>query len=453
MKKALIVLVVLVVVAAGVWFWLGRKDAPAPDEADKEAPATVVAKVGPVRVVVESTGKVTPEQEVEIKCKASGEVVKLPVDVSDKVKKGQLLVQLDPENEDRSVKRARVALAASVAKVEQARLGLRISERNLTTERTRAEAALVSAEAKAKEARSKFERAKELTARSTISEQEFEEADSARAEAKSSLEDARARVEDLKTEKLAIDAKRQAVRVAEAQVESDKLNLSEAEQRLQETKVVAPIDGTVAERNVQVGQIIASGISNVGGGTSAMTLVDLSRMYVLASVDESDIGRIKPGLRARVTVDAYPDIVFPGEVSRVAAKGKEVSNVVTFEVKIEVQGRRRSLLKPGMRANVEIQAVDKDKALLVPVAAVGRRRRSRYVTVKKPDGATEEREVQVGVSDGERMEITSGLKEGEAVVVGKGGGSSRWRAGENGARQDRRRGRMQMRMMGGRRRR
>jgi multidrug resistance efflux pump len=353
------------------------------------------------------------------------------VDVSDAVRKGDLLLQLDPENEQRSLKRAEVSLAVSQAKLAQARLSFQVAERELATERTRAEASLKSAEVKAREAESKLKRVKELHGKNMASREELESAQTTAAQATADLEGARARIEDLKSLEIQIDSKKQGIAIAEAQVETDKISLDDAKQRLAETTVTAPIDGVVANRDVQVGQIIASGVSNVGGGTAVMTLADLSRTYVLVSVDESDIGRIETRQRARITVDAHPDAFFPGEVVRVATKGLTSSNVVTFEVKVEVKGQSRRLLKPEMSANVEITAVEKDDVLLVPVNAVQRRRREQTIMVRKEDGSSEERTVQTGASDGEMMEIVEGLSEKETVLVPKGGAQSRWRGGSS----------------------
>jgi multidrug resistance efflux pump len=226
---------------------------------------------------------------------------------------------------------------------------------------------------------------------------------------------------------------------------------------------MSPIDAIVADRKVQEGQIIASGINNVGGGTTVMTLADLSRIFVLVAVDQSDIGKVEAGQTAQIVVDAYPDAFFPAKVVRVAPKGVNSQNVVTYEVKVEVLGPRRNLLKPEMLASVSITAVDKTGVLVVPVNAVERRRRDRVVTVVKPDAANaqagtaeakegeerkgEERSIEVGATDGEQIEVLSGLSEGELVQLKGSATQSRWQRGGDvdKARQDR----MKMRMMGG----
>jgi len=451
MKKAVIISLVILV-GAGVWWKFFRSN---PDQGGKDLSESEIQLIdvekGSLLVTVEATGRVVPEQEVEIKCKASGEIIQLPVDVSDVVKQGDLLVQIDPQYEKRSVNRSKVALAVSEARLAQAKLNLRIAERDLATERTRAESALKSAEAKSQETEAKLGRVRQLLEKKMASREELDGTETANAQARSDLENARARVLDLTTIEVQIENEKEDVKIAEAQVESDKISLSDTNQRLEDTTVLAPIDGVVGERNVQVGQIIASGINNVGGGTTMMTLADLSRMYVLVSVDESDIGKIRVGQLSEITVDAHPDDVFPGEVVRVATKGSLTSNVVTFEVKTEITGDQRDLLKPEMTANVEITAVEKDNVILVPVDAVGGKGRERFVTIAEEDGSTEERPVTIGDTDGERMEIVSGLSEGETIVAS--GSSGLWSQDEDSAGDDARASRIrrhiQMRMMSG----
>jgi HlyD family secretion protein len=456
MKKFIIILLLVCAVAAGWYYGINNKVEVG--QQDKPDWKTIPVERGFIRMVVESTGRVVPELEVEIKCKASGEVINLPVDVSDRVKKGDLLVQLDPDDEKRSVERAEVALTVSQARLSQAKLKLEATERDLSTERMRTGADLGSAEAKKLETKAKLDRVEQLIKKEIASPQELEVAQAEHAKATADLESARARAEDIKTWDVQIASLRQEIKIAEAQVVSDKLSLSDARQRLEDTTVFAPIDGVVAERNVQVGQIIASGINNVGGGTAVMKLADLSRIYVLVSVDESDIGSIEVGQQSQITVDSHPDVVFPGQVVRVATKGTIDSNVVTFEVKVEIAGSDQHLLKPEMTANVEIVVAQKESVLLVPVAAMERGKREHFVTVKK-NGISDKRTVETGISDGEFMEVISGLSEGEQILIPENISQGRWgkadkKDNKNGGKGGNvRRDVIRMRMMGGRRRR
>lgn len=429
MRKLVVILLIAGVAAGSVYYLKGRQSRTMAD-----APESATAKVerGPIVLSVSTVGRVVPNLEVDIKCKASGEVIRLPYDVSDSVEKGKLLVELDPVDEQRLVKQAEESLSASKARLAQARQNLLIAEKDLVSEKKRAEATLKSAQARARDDLAKSERMKQLFHEELASQEAYDSAETAAVQAVSDLENARIRIEELKTEELALELRRQDVHLAEAQVESDKVSLLIAQQRLKDTKVVAPINGVVSTRNVQIGQIISSGISNVGGGTTVLTLADLSRLFILASVDESDIGNVRVDQPARITTDAFPGETFRGQVVRIATKGVNTSNVVTFEAKVEVLGHNKSMLKPEMTATLEIIAARKDDALYVPVEAIYTNGEQRIALVMEKNGETEERPVEVGISDGVNLEITSGLSEDETVVIQKGRAESRWRNNPQG---------------------
>jgi len=423
MKKIAVIVIVLGA-AVGAYFLFFRGGE---HKEDANGERTVRIERGTIRTVVSSTGRVVANLDVEIKCKASGEVVRLPFDVSDVVKKGDLLLELDPVDETRSVRRAETALGASKARLVQAQKNLDIAVRGLATAKQRARASLRGAEARAKDARTKAERMRQLLAKRLCSQEDCDTAETAAVQAAADLEGAKIRIEELATEEMALELRHQDVRLAEAQVELDRIAVENARQRLADTKVVAPIDGIVADRQVQIGQIISSGISNVGGGTTVLTLSDLSRLYVLASVDESDVGQVEVDMPVEITADAFQGTSFRGKVVRIAARGKDVSNVVTFEVKIEVLGKEKTRLKPGMTANVKVVAASKENVLLVPTEAVMTDGELQVVLVKNGENPPEERPVRLGLSNGVHAEVTGGLKEGETVIVRPDDAESRWR--------------------------
>jgi RND family efflux transporter MFP subunit len=447
MKKTIITVAVIAVIIVG-WVLLkpGRNG-----NASAEAEVTAIkVERGPIRSAVSCTGRVVSNLDVDIKCKAGGEIISLPFDVSDSVSKGDLLAELDPADEQRRVNQAKVQLSSSQARLGQARQNLDTAVKNLQVERKRAEANLESARAKDAEASARAERISGLFNQGHVSREELEAAETAATVASTELENAEFRLEELKIEEEALDVMRKNVDLAEAQVESDRIELETAEQRLADTKVVSPMDGVVAERFVQVGQIISSPTSNVSGGTTLLTVSDLSRIYVIASVDESDIGSVEVGQPADITADALPDSRFRGEVVRIATRGQNVSNVVTFEVKIEVTGKEKDRLKPEMTANVEIIAGENPDALILPASAISRDGGKSLVYVPGDD---EPRtiEVETGIEDGVIVEILSGLEEGQEVLVDSGRIQSRWVGGDEGdaARQERIRQRMMQRMQGG----
>ena len=412
-------LVVAALAAGGLWAWQRRASAA---EA-KPAGEVVRAERTAIERSVESSGTVAANLEVEIKCRASGEVTELPVDVSDAVKQGDLLCQLDPQDQELAVRSTRAAVAQSQARLAQAKAALEEARLALVTNRDRSAAMLTSAKVRAEAASSKADRQRQLVDAKLGSAEELEASQADAAAATADLRGAEVAVEELKQQEVAITGREQDVKLAEAELEAQNIGLSTAERNLKYTTVLAPLDGVIASRSVQEGSIVASGISNVSGGTTIMTLLDMSRVFVLATVDESDIGGVQDGQAARVEVDSYPRRAFEGRVTRVSPQGVSVSNIVTFEVKVEVTDADKGLLKPAMTGNVTIVEASKADALTVPVAAVSRRGAEAFVTL----ASGEKKPVTLGLEGPERTEIASGLADGDEVRVGDGEAESRWR--------------------------
>ena len=204
------------------------------------------------------------------------------------------------------------------------------------------------------------------------SREEMESADTEAATAETALQAAQIAIDELKQQEIQIEFKREAVKIAEAQLQSDQIRLDNEKQQLAYSTVTAPLDGVVSALNVQKGTIVASGMSGFSGGTTIMTLSDLSRVFVIATVDESDIGEARVGQKARITVASFPGRTFTGQVVRLATKGVNSSNVVTFEVKVEVMDESKSLLRPEMTGNVTIIQDDRKDVLTLPSSAIVR---------------------------------------------------------------------------------
>ncbi len=489
MKKIIVGVVLLGILGAGAYYW---KSSGTTEEEDTGIELGKIEQ-GPIKQTVSCTGKVVSNLDVDIKCKASGTVIKLPFDISDVVHKGDLLVELDQIDMERVYKQSEVSLDASKARLATAKENLLVAQRTLKTDRERAKASLASAEAASMDARAKADRLKKLFEKKLASQEECDTADTAAVLAQSNLSGAKVKMEELNTQKQALEVSRQSVKLAETQVRSDEIALQVASDRLHDCIVKAPMDGVVTDRTVQTGMIIASGVSNVGGGTTILTLSDLSRIFVLASVDESDIGKVAVGQPAVITVDAYPSIRFAGKVVRIASKGLNTQNVVTFEVKIEVLGavkphimgddsetpgesatkapasqakkkhrvkiadlfaaenlipEKKSLLKPEMTANIDMTTAERDNALLIPVEAVSRQAGLMYANVPGPDDMIDRKPIEVGITDGLYYELLAGLNDGDTIVIFRGEGDSRW---SNGRRSGGARRTMRMIRMGSRR--
>lgn len=422
MRRWFIAIVIFLLIIAGAWFALRKKPLKRP------VFKTVAAKVGPLRVTVESTGSVQSNLDVPIKCQASGEIIKLPYDISDYVKKGAVIVQIDPKLEKWAVESAQASLSAAEAGLEQAKENVLIAQSNLITTRQQDLANLANAQVAARNAATAAHRDQVLLQEKLGSQATYDTAQTASEKAADDLATARIAIEQLKAEAMNIKYLQQAVTLAQASVDDDRVRRDEAREQYSYTTVKAPISGVVSARTAQVGQVISSAITNVGGGDTAMTISDLSRIFVMASVDESDIGNVKLGQAVQITADAYPGVLFRGKVVQIGVTGQSVSNVVTFNVKIEVLGKNKSLLKPTMTANTRIICAYKKSVLQVPFEAVATKGRRHYVFVST-GGHLHPQKVAVGLTNGEQWQITAGLKAGQQVVAHASTGQGIWSKG------------------------
>jgi HlyD family secretion protein len=279
--------------------------------AKQEAPVPSVYQAVPVErrdiiVSARASGTIQPDTTVEVKSKASGEILDIMVETGSLVKRGALMISVDPRT-------ARNTMA-------------------------QAEAQLEVAKARMANALSQKKRADELFTSKALTETEFEQAQ---------LDYANAR----------------------AAVVSAQVDVENARIQLEDTDVRSPISGTVIEKSVERGQVISSPTRDVGGGTVLLKMADLNLVQVRTLVDETDIGKIQPGLRSTVTVDAYPNRPFQGSVLKVEPMAVTQQNVTMFPVLVRIENRE-GLLKPGMNAEVEIHVGRRDSVLAVPNAAL-----------------------------------------------------------------------------------
>jgi HlyD family secretion protein len=277
-----------------------KKDAP-----KVEIPVEPVAR-RTITLSVDATGTVEPIDLVEVKSKASGQILKMPVAVGSVVKAGDLLAQIDKVDVQNAYDQAR--------------------------------AALVAAETRAKVSTAQKQRADDLLASGVITAEEHETAELDHANAQSALVQART-------------------------------NLSSAKQRLDDATVRAPIAGTVLAQPVAVGQVISSATSSVSGGTTLLTMADLSRIRMRVLVSETDIGNVKPGQPATVSVDAYPNRPFRGQVEKIEPQAVVQQSVTQFPVLVSLDNEE-GLLLPGMNGEVTMLVARQNDVLAVPVDAL-----------------------------------------------------------------------------------
>ena len=353
-----------------------------------------------IEVAVSSAGVVEPLATVEVKSKASGEVLDLMVEIGDHVAAGTLMVRIDPRT-------VRNRLAQSEAELKAALSRLEIAE----TQKARVEL---------------------LVKAGTLTRSDLEQS-----------------VLDLAN--------------AEAQVVTSRVSVENARIAVDDTDIRAPITGTIIFKPVEKGQVITSPTQDFSGGTMLMQMADLSAVQIRSLVDETDIGKIRPGMTARVLVAAYPNQPFPGEVVKVEPQAVLEQNVTMFAVLIAIRNPD-GLLMPGMNAEVEVSIVRREDVMTIPVMALRTNRdlaatalildrpaddiknalaesaaepptpdgRSRHrsgareqvdyrfggdfwVVMDSP--AREIRKVRTGVTDLNNVEIVSGLNETERVLV------------------------------------
>jgi HlyD family secretion protein len=277
-------------------------------ESEGEPPSTDTARVErrDLDVAADASGQIEPLRVVEVKSRVSGELQKIDVETGQELSQGDLIGLVDPRD---------VRNALAQAQADQALASARVA--NTTAQRRRAE---------------------KLAKEGVISEQDLETAQLQETDARASLVKART-------------------------------NLDLAREKMGDVDIRAPISGMVIEKTVEQGQIIASASGNVSGGTTLVKMADLSTVQARALVDETDIGRLKPGQPAQVTVEAFPGRTFRGSVSKIEPQAVVDQNVTMFPVLIELANPDR-LLKPGMNAEVSVSIAHRPDVVAVPNEAV-----------------------------------------------------------------------------------
>lgn len=309
---------------------------------------------GDFRIIVTANGAVSPINRIEIKSKASGIVEELPVEQGDHIRAGQLIARLDQKDE--------------LAAVGEAQANYDVARAEL------------------KQAEKAYERRSNLFEQNLISEEERDQIELNLAIAKGKLIQART-------------------------------VLDRSNERLAESIVRAPVDGIILQKYVEVGQIIASGVSNVSGGTPIVDLADMSRVYIQAGIDEIDVGKVRENQAVTVVADAYPNQKFYGRIVRIAPEARVDQNVTLFDVIVEVENPD-GLLKSGMNTTIEITVIEKKDVLLVPALALQTTESGNgFEVMIKTDRGFKFSPVEVGERNFRNAEILAGLNEGDMIGI------------------------------------
>jgi HlyD family secretion protein len=383
---------VVILAAAGVAYTQMESEPPAIDESS-------LAKVvrGDLARSVVATGVIEPiSNKIEIRSKASGIVRQISVDVGDRVKPGQVLVELDRDQLLAQSREAEANLQAAKSDVRAARAEL---ERSL----------ILAEEYDVELARINHQRSIELLGQKLISQSAFDETAGRLEEA---LNRQRAAAAAIPVAKAAIAQKE--ARVAQFQAIADRIS-----EELSYTTIQSPIQGIVLSRDVEVGSAVSSILTMGAGASRVMVLGDMNDVYVKGQVSESDIGMVEVGLPARITVETYKDKVFYGAVYKIAPLGEEEDNVTSFEVRVSVENPE-GLLLANMSANAEIILEEHKAVLTVPEGAIIYEEEDKaYAEVPDSTDPTGRRRVQIetDISTGTKAEIVSGLQEGDVVIL------------------------------------
>jgi HlyD family secretion protein len=368
---ALVVLLVVLSVAT-------RREGGTEVEVEKVEPRDLTA-------IVSASGTVEPQQSVSIQATSPGEVVRIGVAEGQRVRKGQFLLQIDPVN-------LAAQASAQAAGVQTA------------------QAELSQAEAQLAWARQEHDRRRELAEAELIPRAELEQAEAE------------------------LQAREAAVRAARSRTGQLSATLRGARHELSRVTITSPIDGVVTRLNVEEGEVAMIGTMNQPG-TVLMEISDLGVMEATVDVDETDVVQIEVGQEARVTIDAFPDTTFVGQVTEVATSPKIVPTVTgpspdatDFEVKITLQGSIPAA-RSGLSASAEIVTAERESVLAIPVqslvvrqfsddamGAEGVAEREGIFVVE--EGKAKFVPVRVGVAGDRFFEVVSGLEGGEEVVSG-----------------------------------
>jgi HlyD family secretion protein len=379
---------------------------------DKTIPAEKLAKVetGSIAKAVVATGKVEPLSKVEIKSKASGLIKYLYVNAGDRVREGQLLVELDKEILEAQLKEAKAVLKSAESSLQE-------MESQGKTFRANLRKAQLEAENRDYEFwTAEYKRQRELFQQGLISKSDFDSVEqrmrAAEVANKSLGATVGVREAEIEQNGRTVEKVRSAVIQAQAQCER-------AEENLRYASIRSPISGVVLSREVEVGDAVSSILQLGSNATLIMTLGDVQELYVKGKVDETDIGLVKLDQPVRVSVDAYKNRAFQGKVFRIAPMGVEKDNVTRFEVRVSIVNDL-DLLKVNMSANAEIILEEHHDVLLVPESAlIYNEKKQTFVEVPDISTKTGRRQVavKVGLGNGARTEVLSGLKLGDKIVL------------------------------------
>jgi HlyD family secretion protein len=389
------------------WIWIGGSIAgvlvivtvvTAMSRGGTKIDPSKLAKVerGDLAKSVVATGKIEPITKVEIKAKASGIVKKWNADAGQTVQAGQVLVELDKAEIEAQVRQAKAQFEAAEA-----------SERAAIADYQRAKVDAESPDVPL--LKRAYERALGMAKDGVVSQAQLDD----------SQKNYELAVNKQNVAKANLGVMQARMAQTKAQVAQARANLQQLQEQYSYYTIVAPIDGIILSRNVEVGDAVSSILVMGSAATLIMTEGDTSEVYVKGKVDESDIGKVYLAQPARIKVESFKDKTFTGKVTKISPMGVEKDNVTTFEVRVSITNPGGEL-KAAMTANAEIILEEHKNVLMIPEGAV-LYDKDKKASVEVPDAGAKDGKkklaVKLGISNGAKAEVLDGLKEGQQVVL------------------------------------
>ncbi len=356
MKKFVWIIIIVVIIVVVVVSVTGKKKTTQ-QEGGKKTP-TAVAKIDDISIVLDEVGEIRPVKEVNVKSKLSGRISKMFVEEGENIKVGDIIAEIEPD----------MAQAQTLSRIKST---LKTTEINLEN------------------AQKDYDSSKELYNKSLISDEEWRDAQNA-----------------LKLSQISYDSALEQYKLVE------EIGITETNM-----KVTAPVSGMIIHKDVEEGEMVVSSES-YSGGTVLITIADLSQMIILTDINEVDIGKISLGREAKITIDAFPDKKFNGEIihiSPMAAIGN--NNIRTFEVKVSIEDNLKEL-RPGMSANVTIIGKTRKQVVTIPIQAIFQDENGNDVVyIVKSDTLISSAIVKTGINDLQKVEILEGIAEGDTISL------------------------------------
>jgi len=393
-------LLAAVIILAGLVIYRGwgftQKRSGSQRAARLETPVQITSVVSkPLTYSIKVTGDILPLMQVDLYPKVSGYLERIDVHIGEIVKQGQVIAQIERADFLQKVREIEAKVAQSRAQLAELEAGTR------TEELRQAEEAVRQAQSKFENARLHWERIETLFKRQVISKKEMDSAEMEYTVAEAQLASSQQNL------KLLRGGARQEVREAtQAKLKEMEAILEQERIRLQNTKIVAPFRGEISRKYVDAGALVSS-------STPLAILVHTETLKIVANVLEKDIPLLKPGMKAKVWVESYPDKVFDGRVEKINSALELSTRTLQAEIYIPNPNR---FLKPGMFANVEIVLLEKPQTLVIPREAVLGTGSEMSVFVVEGKQAVR-RPVTLGYEQDRSVEVLKGLNEGDQIVI------------------------------------